>query len=66
MTIGEIIFAVMVAIQGILFFLGLGFMIAYVQKFNTQKSDKLYYIASILWSGAPLFSMLGVFFGIYL
>lgn len=63
MTIGEIIFAVLVGIQGLFFFVGLSVMIAYL---STKKSDKLYFIASILWGVSPLYSMVGVLFGIFL
>lgn len=63
MTIGEIIFAVLVGIQGLFFLVGLSVMIAYL---ITKKSDKLYFIASILWGVSPLYSMVGVLFGIFL
>lgn len=63
MTIGEIIFAVLVGIQGLFFFVGLSVMIAYL---STKKSDKLYFIASILWGVSPLYSMVGVLLGIFL
>lgn len=66
MTIGETIFAILVAIQGLLFFIGLTLIIVYLKKHTTKKSDKLYFIASILWAISPLFSMVGVWFGIFL
>lgn len=66
MTIGEIIFAVLIAIQGVLFLIGAMLMIAYIKKHETKKSDKLCLTASILWAISPLFSMIGVFFGYFL
>lgn len=66
MTVGEIIFAVLVGVQDLFFLVGLSVMIVYLKKFEIEKSDKLYFIASILWGISPLFSMVGVFFGIFL
>ena len=65
MTAGEIIFAVMVAIQGLLFLVGLGFLIAFI-KSNKTGDYKSYYISAILWGIAPLFSVVGVFFAVLL
>ena len=66
MTTGEIIFAVLVAMQGLLFLIGLALLIVYLIKNETKKSDKLYFTAFILWGVSPLFSMVGVFFGFFL
>lgn len=65
MTVGEIIFAVMVAIQGVLFLIGLAFLIADIVKKGIKKSYNLCIIALILWGIGPLFSMVGVFFGFF-
>lgn len=66
MTVGEIIFAVLVAIHGLCFLEGLAVMIVYLKNYSTKKSDKLYFIASLLWGISPLLSMIGVFFGFFL
>lgn len=63
MTAGLIVFAVMVAIQGLLFLIGAAMIIAFLVK---AKSDKLYLIAFILWATGPLFSVVGAFFGAFL
>lgn len=65
MKTGEIIFAVMVAIHGLLFLIGLGYLIAFIKSSKTE-SYKLYYTSAILWGIAPVFSIVGVFFGFLL
>lgn len=66
MTIGQIIYAVLVAIHGLLFLIGLSFLITYLVKFITIKSDKLYLTALILWAISPIFSIMGMFLGKFL
>ncbi len=65
MTAGQIIFAVMVAVQGLLFLVGLGYFIVFI-KCIKEKSDKSLFIALMLWGISPLLSIVGVFFGVYL
>ncbi len=62
MSTGEIVFAFLVGIQGLLFLVGFGLMIEYFKNFTTKKSDKLYFTAFMLWAISPLFSTVGVCF----
>ena len=65
MTTGEIIFAVMVAIHGLLFLIGLGYFIAFI-KSNFKKCAKFAFTALIIWAISPLFSIVGACFGYFL
>ena len=66
MTVGEIIFAVLVGIHGLCFLEGLALVIVYLINNEIKKSDKLILSAYILWAISPLFSIIGVFFGVFL
>lgn len=66
MSAGLIIFAVMIAIQGLLFLIGLALIITFFIKSETKKSDKLFLTAFMLWAISPLFSMIGVFLGVFI
>lgn len=65
MTTGEIIFAVLVALQGLCVLVGIGLLIAFLKNYEKENSDKLIVTAVILWGISPIFSIIGVFFGFY-
>ena len=63
MSAGLIIYAVMVAIQGLLFLIGAALIVGSLVK---NKGSNIYVTAFILWAISPVFSMVGVFFGVFL
>ncbi len=60
MTTGEIIFSVMVAIQGLLFLIGLNFFIALIKSKDINKSGKFGLTAVIIWGASNIFPLVGV------
>lgn len=64
MTRGLIIFAIGVGLQAFLFVIGLILMCVYLYKTlrKDDESDKLYYIASLVWVIANLCSITGAVF----
>lgn len=66
MTVGEIIFAVLVGMQALFFLIGFGLIIACLVKKGIKISDKIVFTAYIFFAISPIFSIVGAFFGFLL